>query len=314
MKHATKNPEAGAAQGAGRAVVDVVDSVVSRALVGRLAWVMILVVAGLAFIVATIGDAYVAYAAIAAISVIVLPVSLATIWFAHKHPTTSMLEGAEMIRHEQIQQASKSQPIIVVPAAEQVEASAALEARKVKLIEHRPEETSGSSEVASNRGRASPGGGPVPVDRSYVAENDAERERLRALVRRLSDQDLARPMAGGWTVAGVLAHVAFWDQRIVVLLDEWVRRGPSWTPPHEDERDVHWINDAAKALCLALPPRVAAELAVSVAETVDRRVAGVSDAIIEANARAGPVLNWRRAVHRREHLDEIDEALRPDPA
>jgi Mycothiol maleylpyruvate isomerase N-terminal domain len=61
----------------------------------------------------------------------------------------------------------------------------------------------------------------VPVDRSYVAENDAQRERLRALVRRLSDRDLAGPMGAGWTVAGVLAHVAFWDQRILVLLDAW---------------------------------------------------------------------------------------------
>jgi len=149
----------------------------------------------------------------------------------------------------------------------------------------------------------------MPVDRSYVAENDAERERLRALVRRFSDQDLARPMEAGWTVAGVLAHVAFWDQRIAVLLDEWERQGPSWTPPLEDARDVDWINDAAKALCLALPPRVAAELALSVAETVDRRVAAVSEAIVEANARAG-ALNWRRAEHRREHLDEIERMLR----
>jgi hypothetical protein len=116
-------------------------------------------------------------------------------------------------------------------------------------------------------------------------------------------------MDAGWTVAGVLAHVALWDQRILVLLDEWERRGPSWTPPVEDARDVDWVNDAAKPLCLALPPRVAAELALSVAETVDERVAAVSDALIEANARAG-VLNWRRAEHRREHLDEIDRALR----
>jgi hypothetical protein len=154
---------------------------------------------------------------------------------------------------------------------------------------------------------------PTTIDRSYVAENDAERERLRALVRRLGDQDLARPVAAGWTIAGVLAHVAFWDQRIVVLLDEWERRGPSWTPPLEDARDVDWVNDAAKPLCLALPPRVAAELALSVAEAVDGRVALVSDAILEANART-PVLNWRRAVHRREHLDEIEEALRRDRA
>jgi Mycothiol maleylpyruvate isomerase N-terminal domain len=150
---------------------------------------------------------------------------------------------------------------------------------------------------------------PVPVDRSYVTENDAERERLRALVRRLGDQDLARPMNAGWTVGGVLAHMAFWDQRIVVLLDEWERKGPSWKPPLEDAREVDWINDAAKVLCLALPPRVAAELAVSIAETVDGRVAAVSDAIIEANVRVG-ALNWRRAEHRREHLDEIELMLR----
>jgi hypothetical protein len=149
----------------------------------------------------------------------------------------------------------------------------------------------------------------MTVDRSYVAKNDAERARLRALVRRLSDQDLARPMEAGWTVEGVLAHIAFWDQRIVALLDEWERKGPTWVPPLEDARDGDWVNDSAKVLCLALPPRVAADLALSVAETVDRRVAAVSDVLIEANARAG-VLNWRRAEHRREHLDEIEQALR----
>jgi hypothetical protein len=150
----------------------------------------------------------------------------------------------------------------------------------------------------------------MPVDRSYVADNDAERARLAALVRRLGDRDLARPLEAGWTVAGVLAHLAFWDQRILVLLDEWERRGPAWAPPLENARDVDWINDAGKPLCLALPARVAAELALSIAETVDRRVAAVSEAIIEANARAGAPLNWRRSQHRREHLDEIEETLR----
>ena len=149
----------------------------------------------------------------------------------------------------------------------------------------------------------------MSIDRSYVADNDRERGRLAALVGRLDDAELQRPVAAGWTVAGVLAHLAFWDQRIVALLDQWERHGPSWRPPHEDPRDVDWINDAGKPLCLALPPRVAADLALAVAETVDRRVARVSDAIIEANARAGPFLNWRRAEHRREHLDEIDAAL-----
>jgi len=42
------------------------------------------------------------------------------------------------------------------------------------------------------------------ADRAYVAENEVERKRLASLVARLSDQDLARPMPGGWTVAGRL--------------------------------------------------------------------------------------------------------------
>jgi len=148
----------------------------------------------------------------------------------------------------------------------------------------------------------------MPVDRSIVADNDAERARLRALIGRLSDAELARPLDAGWTVSGVLAHLAYWDQRIIVLLDEWERRGAAWTPPHEQADDVDWINDAGKPLCLALPPRVAADLTLSIAEAVDRRVAAVSDAIIAANARA-PVLNWRRAEHRRQHLDDIDKHL-----
>jgi hypothetical protein len=58
-----------------------------------------------------------------------------------------------------------------------------------------------------------------------------------------------------------------------------------------------------------LPPRVAADLAVSIAETCDRRVAAVSDAIIEANKRGGTPLNWSRAQHRREHVDEVEQML-----
>jgi uncharacterized damage-inducible protein DinB len=61
------------------------------------------------------------------------------------------------------------------------------------------------------------------ADRAYVAENEVERKRLASLVARLSDQDLARPMPGGWTVASVLGHVAFWDQRIIALIEAWHR-------------------------------------------------------------------------------------------
>ena len=146
----------------------------------------------------------------------------------------------------------------------------------------------------------------MPVDRSYIAENEAELHRLRTLVERLSDADLARPTPGGWTVAASLAHVAFWDQRILFWLDRW-ERGEK--PRGLDEADGDWINDAGKPLCLALPPRVAARLAVDIAEQVDRRLAALTEERIASNAAAGEPLFLTRAHHRKTHLDEIERIL-----
>jgi hypothetical protein len=148
----------------------------------------------------------------------------------------------------------------------------------------------------------------MSVDRDYVSENNVERARLRALVNRLSDADLARPMPAGWTIAGVLGHLAFWDQRILVLLESWERTGTR--PPLANEEDVDWINDAGKPFLLALPPRQAADLALAVAEAVDRKVERLPHALVSANTAAGSPLKLLRAEHRREHLDEIDAALK----
>jgi hypothetical protein len=144
------------------------------------------------------------------------------------------------------------------------------------------------------------------ADRSYVAENDRERRRLEALVGKLDDPALSRAMPAGWTVAAVLAHLAFWDQRIV-LLSEQLRRGAS-VPPAE-AGDVDWINDAAKPTQLALAPRRAATLAVETARAADQAVATLSDDLLAKNAAAGSPINLLRAEHRREHLDEIEHVL-----
>ena len=148
----------------------------------------------------------------------------------------------------------------------------------------------------------------MSAERAHVQKNDEQRARLKALVGRASDADLGHPLSGGWTVAGVLGHVAFWDQRIVELAEKWQRDGVA--PPPSQEADVDWINDAAKPFLLAVPPRKAADLAVAIAEETDRRVAALSDDLMKKNAAAGSPLNLDRAEHRREHLDEIDAALK----
>ena len=148
----------------------------------------------------------------------------------------------------------------------------------------------------------------MSVDRGVVDDNSKERTRLKALVTRLSDADLARPLPAGWTVAGVLGHLAFWDQRILVLLDAWQRTGAA--PTANRDEDIDWINDAGKPFLLALPPRRAAELTVTIAEAVDGRIATLADDFVARIAAAGNPINLRRAEHRHEHLDEIEAALR----
>ena len=149
----------------------------------------------------------------------------------------------------------------------------------------------------------------MSVDRSHQAQNDKERARLEALVGRLTDADLQRPMPGGWTVASVLAHLAYWDQRTYLLLDRWQREGVA---PAAFEGDAHvdWINDAAKPMFLALAPRRAADLAVAIAEATDRKVASLADDLVRRSAAPGSAITLARAHHRREHLDEIERAVR----
>jgi len=144
-------------------------------------------------------------------------------------------------------------------------------------------------------------------DRKYITENAAERERLLALVARMSDDDLRRSLADGWTIAATLAHVAFWDQRGLALLERWERNGvgPSPLPA-----DVDAVNDATRALCLAIPPRAAAELAVVTAEAIDRKLERLTPEMLAQMEAAGNPLRLNRAPHRREHLDEIERLLK----
>ena len=146
----------------------------------------------------------------------------------------------------------------------------------------------------------------MAADRAYIAENDRERRRLEDLVDKLDDAALSRPMPAGWTVAGVLAHLAFWDQRILTFID-LLKRGVKI--PAEDPIAVEWINEAAKPTQLALPPRRAATLAVETARAIDHAVATLSDEMLAKNAAAGSPIKLLRAEHRREHLDEIEQAL-----
>jgi len=134
-------------------------------------------------------------------------------------------------------------------------------------------------------------------------EDGPERQRLEALVQRLTDAELGTALSDGWTVASVLAHLAFWDRRAVILVERWRKQGIG-----RSDADIDAINDAAKADWLALPPRVAAHQALEAARAIDAAL-DAAPALVEQIVAIGYPINPSRAVHRREHLDEIERAL-----
>jgi len=144
------------------------------------------------------------------------------------------------------------------------------------------------------------------MERSYAAENVRELKRLRALVSKLSDQDLGSMVNEHWTVAGVLCHVAFWDGRALFFAGKLQHDGVL-TPETEPE-SVDWINDSTRPLIHAIPPRQAAEIALRIAEETDELVASLSPELVAKIDDDSP-LNLVRAEHRGEHLDEIEAAL-----
>lgn len=119
-------------------------------------------------------------------------------------------------------------------------------------------------------------------------------------------------MPGGWTVAAVLAHAAYWDARAIYFLDKWAVTGE---PTVYEPEDSDAANDSAKPLCLALPPRDAAQLALRLAEEADGKVKALSDAMLaKIRAKGNPPFSLSRGIHRREHLDEIERALKAPAA
>ena len=142
------------------------------------------------------------------------------------------------------------------------------------------------------------------MQRPFVAENAKERERLRSLVERLTDKELSLPLGNGWTIAVAFAHLSFWDQRILFLMRKWKKSG---VEPSSVDIDV--TNDSLLSLWLAIPPRKAANLAISSAEAIDRELEETTSDFITEIEGLGEKFRLYRSIHRKLHLDQIEEFL-----
>ncbi len=148
----------------------------------------------------------------------------------------------------------------------------------------------------------------MPLDRGFVQLNRAATERLRRLVKGLTDGQLLHPLGEFWTAAICLAHLAFWDRRVMYVMEMTRKQGKVFVP----SIDI-LVNDISLPLWAAVPPRDAARFAVETADQCDKQLEAFPEPLLEQmyENRKRDVI---RALHRNEHLDEVDAALKSPPA
>src|SRR5512134_3902020 len=116
----------------------------------------------------------------------------------------------------------------------------------------------------------------MTLDRSFVERNRASTHRIRTLAARLSDEELQHRVGEHWTVAITLAHIAFWDRRVMYVLDMTQRDGKLFIPAI----DI-FVNDLSLPFWAAIPPREAARIAIETAEALDKRLEAYPAALLE---------------------------------
>lgn len=143
----------------------------------------------------------------------------------------------------------------------------------------------------------------------YSEQNATSRRRLEILVRGLSEEDFARSTDYGWTIAALLAHLAFWDQRVLVILKRWQEAGFDPSPS-----DAGAVNDSLRVICHALDPRSALELCLSSAQAVDEELDKLTPDLVrqmEEHAAASETqFRMNRSLHRDGHLNDIEALLK----
>jgi hypothetical protein len=144
----------------------------------------------------------------------------------------------------------------------------------------------------------------MPVSFAFAESNRSQTERLRRIVQRLDAAKLAVRLPNGWTVAGALAHVAFWDRQRLCLMRRWAA-GDLCSGAYDGDL----FNAAMQPLLELIPAERAAAAAVQAAEEVDALLLEVPDAVVEAALARPDAPNLDRGSHRGYHLDQVEQAL-----
>ena len=135
-----------------------------------------------------------------------------------------------------------------------------------------------------------------------LRRNAEATSRLAALVARLGEAGLERPLGGGWTVAFALAHLAFWDVRQAIALGRYARDGRF---PPEDAA----TNATLEAIAPLFHGDAVGPMAVRAAERADAALRALTPVQRAALLEAGLGFAVERWRHRDEHMAQIEAVV-----
>jgi uncharacterized damage-inducible protein DinB len=156
--------------------------------------------------------------------------------------------------------------------------------------------------------------GAAAVDGSYLARNEASLERLRKALDGLTAADLALASGeGSWTVGQILGHLTFWDRFLAERWEAALAAGPGEQPSTMPHELADLINGGLPPTWLAFAsaaPEAAIAETLAAAEAIDRLIAGLPPETPVAAILAERPALLDRSIHRFEHLDQVERALR----
>ena len=133
--------------------------------------------------------------------------------------------------------------------------------------------------------------------------NRQSSQQLLQIASSLSEKDLLQVLPNGWTIAETFGHLAFWDQRVIHVI-ELAQLSHTVNSPNIDIQ----INEVLVPFLKAIPPLEIAKMAVSIAEKLDAMLENCEDRLLvelyDNNSR------WvERFQHRNEHLADIEACV-----
>jgi hypothetical protein len=144
----------------------------------------------------------------------------------------------------------------------------------------------------------------MPVSTQFAESNRSQTQRLRNLVAGLDATMLATRLPNGWTVAGALGHVAFWDRQRLGMMKRFAA-GEECTGVY----DGNVFNEALQPLLELIPHEAIVNAALEAADEIDALLLELPDELIATVLARPDAPNLDRGSHRQHHLDIIEKAL-----